>query len=105
MFHRFHTKVGQFLLHILRRRPLCKLDAFLLLSINGDLASSNTIADAGFHYCQRYSSKRTRCLGRFPELVLRSYALRGQTRSNELRGITTAHHIYTERIGSQNSGI
>ena len=68
MFHRFHMKVGQFCYILLCRRPLCKLYryAFLLLSINGDLR--RTVADAGFLYCQHYFSKRTRCLGRFPEL-------------------------------------
>ena len=56
---------------LLRRRPLCKLDAYLLLSINGDVRL--TLANAGFHYCQHYFSKRTWCLGQFLELVLRSY--------------------------------
>ena len=66
VFHRFHTKVGQFLLHNTTQTAY-KLDAFLLLSINGDLRL--TLADVGFHYnCQRYFSKRTRCLGRFLEL-------------------------------------
>ena len=41
---------------LLRRWPLCKLEAFLLRSINGDLRL--TLADAGFHYCQRYFSKK-----------------------------------------------
>ena len=37
VFHHFHTKVGQFLLILLCRRPLCKLDDFLLLSINDSM--------------------------------------------------------------------
>ena len=66
----FTRKYGSFCYILLRRRPPCKLDAFLLLSINGDLRL--TLADAGFHYCQHYFSKRTQCLGRFLELVLRN---------------------------------
>ena len=64
----FARKYGSLCYILLRRQPLCKLDAFLLLSINGDLRLTLTLADTGFHYCQRYFSKRTRYLGRFLEL-------------------------------------
>ena len=69
----------------------------LLLSINGDLhLTVSRRRFPQFHYCQRYFSKRTWCLGRCLELqCCGSYALCSQTRSNELRGITG-------RTGSQN---
>ena len=51
---------------LLRRQPLCKLKAFLLLSTNRDLRL--TLDDAGIHYCPRYFWERTRYLGRFLEL-------------------------------------
>ena len=66
MFHRFHTKVGQFLLHITTQTASVQVRCFSAATINRDLCL--TLADAGFHYCQRYFSKRTQYLGRFLEL-------------------------------------
>ena len=89
VFHRFHTKAGQFLLHnsITTQTASVQVKRFLLLSINGDLRL--TLADTGFHYCQRYFSKRTQCLGRFPELqccVAMRYAVKPvQTSCEELQ--------------------
>ena len=54
---------------LLGRRSLCKLEAFLLLSIYYLFyLRLSTLDDAGIHYCPRYFWERTRYLGRFLEL-------------------------------------
>ena len=97
MFHRFHTKVGQFLLHITMQMASVQ-DRRFSAAIYQWRPLSNTSRRRFPQLSALFFEKNT-VFGTIPRItVLRSYALRGQTRSNDLRGITGW-------TGRENSGI
>ena len=92
MFHRFHTKVRQLLLHITTQTTSVQIRRFSA-AIYQWRPSSNT-SRRKFPLLSALFFEKDTVFGTIPRnTVLHSYALRGQTRSNELRGITTERRI------------